>query len=304
MSFDRVKAALAGRPLVQRIAGHFDRPFRHGADRPKLRQRLQAQAAPSRRYVILFTPRSGSSRLTDLLTQAGGLSLPGEPFNPAHLPRIAQQLGARNLQDYLDLLMRKRATNGVFGAEITMEHLVRCFGNHRRFLSHYQPTAILFLVRKDLLDQAISLSRMAQTGESHRIDTAQGDTGVDFNYRPQQIRSFLHRLLTMERRAETLLAESAIEPLRLSYELTSQVAPEELIRVIAGHIGARPATLLGLDSIHQKLSDERSAEFHRRFTQDHPSHLAKIAQARRVTLAQLEWQQTQCFPATARQDRK
>lgn len=60
------------------LEAHWPRLFdRVTVDEDKL-AKLLARPEPVRRYVIFFTPRSGSSRLTDLLTRTGVLVVPAK----------------------------------------------------------------------------------------------------------------------------------------------------------------------------------------------------------------------------------
>ncbi|CAN0588975.1 unnamed protein product, partial [Ectocarpus sp. 12 AP-2014] len=83
-------------------------PFKNVTFNEKKFAHAMSWAEPMTRYVVFFTPRSGSSRLTDLATRTGALGKPGECFNPAFVPAIAQSYSARNLDEYTDLVMRYR----------------------------------------------------------------------------------------------------------------------------------------------------------------------------------------------------
>jgi LPS sulfotransferase NodH len=276
--------------------GHFTRPFRGIDDKPEWRMKLASLPLPSRRYVIFFTPRSGSSRLTDLVDNAGNLSRPGECFNPRRLHTMAAYFGARDLPDYLDLLMRHRTTNGTFGCEITIEHLYAIFFTARRFLQLYQPTATIFLIRKNIVEQAVSLSRMTQTGFSHRV-TAAAPAGADtcFHYHPYRIRRNILRIARMERQTERALSLCNLQPLRLSYETLVNNDPAISVSLIARHIGASPDQLDQLTSAHRKIGDDRSIEFARRFRAGHERFLATVARGRQQTLEALAAQENACF---------
>jgi hypothetical protein len=70
------------------------------------------------RYVILFTPRSGSSWLTQLLSSTQRLGLPEEYINPDFVFDVARFLNAKTSGQLLDALLRRRKTeNGIFGIE-------------------------------------------------------------------------------------------------------------------------------------------------------------------------------------------
>ena len=83
-----------------------------------LRDRVMLAPRAERSYVIHFTPRSGSSWLTDVLGQTNVFGLPDEYFNPSFIPRNATAFGATNLDEYIEVLHRRRgakAKGGIFG---------------------------------------------------------------------------------------------------------------------------------------------------------------------------------------------
>lgn len=80
----------------------------------------------------MFTPQSGSSRLTDLARASGALGNPGEEFNPGFVPEMAGKRAARDLRDYVTVLERAKSENGVFGVEATYLHIKSVFGSSQR----------------------------------------------------------------------------------------------------------------------------------------------------------------------------
>jgi LPS sulfotransferase NodH len=235
--------------------------------------------------VIFFTPRSGSSRLTDLLGGAGDLGCPSECFNPRMIRKMAGFFGARNLPEYVDLLQRKRATTGTFGCEITVEHLYAIFFSAQRFFDLYRPTSTVLLIRENIVEQAVSLSRMNQTGMFHQLaPVSDADVPPEFHYRPAQIRGYLSRIVRMEQQAERIFDASGLQPLRLSYEMLVATDPADFVYRIGKHVGATPTRVQELTSAHTKIGDARSLEFARRFCADNKDLLARIENARRKSL--------------------
>ena len=253
---------------------------------------MQSLPLPSRRYVIWFTPRSGSTRLTDILNRAGGLSNPGEIFNPNYLGDLAAHYGARDLADYIDIMMRERTTNGTFGCEITLAQLYYIFFSERQFFKMCQPTSTILLIRENILEQAFSFSRMAQTGFSHRISPSDPtDDDLPFRYDSDQISDKLHRVLQMEREYERIISSRKLQSLRLSYETLIDNGLEIYVPVIADHVGAKPYQVHGLESVHQKISDERNLEYARRFGIENTTLLRRVATGRAGILDALAAQQ-------------
>jgi LPS sulfotransferase NodH len=281
---------------AHRAQGCLKDPFQSVADNLEVREQLDGLPCPQRRYVIFFTPRSGSTRLTDILNRAGGLGSPDEIFNPLHLANLAADLGAQNLPDYLNLLLRRFATGGTFGCEIAITHLYHIFFSERKFFQLLNPTSEIFLVRENIVEQAVSLSRMAQTGFSHSVPATRAHQNPqEFAYAPRQIRGRLDRVLAMERGCETIFANRELQPLRLSYELLIEKPPEEFVPVISRHVGATPEEVQGLVTVHEKISDARSEEYAQKFSKAHGRFLRRVEAERAPTLEALAVQRAGLF---------
>ena len=192
------------------------------------------------RYVIFFTPRSGSSRLTDLLTSSKRLGRPEELFNPAFIPGIATTYSARNIKELVALLLRGHTSGRVFGSEVTFNHIFFGFLTGGRFLSAVKPTSTIWLIREDIVAQAVSVSRMIQTNVAHSVqgDGADRQVAEDlFHYHPKQIRSAIARIRWMETNTEKVIGRHRLAPLRLSYEQCVGQSEGDLVQQIAQHVG-------------------------------------------------------------------
>lgn len=256
-------------------------PFRDVVfNEQKFNKAMSWDPAPIR-YAVFFTPRSGSSRLTDLACKTKALGDPGECFNAAFVPNIAQSYSARNMSEYVDLLLRYRQTNGVFGCEVTHMHVMTAFRSGQGFLDAIQPTSTLWLIREDIISQAVSVSRMKQTQVSHSVSADDGAIAKAeevFTYRPHAIRNILKRLRWMEEGTETLIREAGLTPMRLSYEHSIKMRPRRLMALIGGHVGvkARRMDLEALVSDHKKVSGDKSNDFAERFRKEHPDLIAQL----------------------------
>jgi LPS sulfotransferase NodH len=77
-------------------------------------------------YIILFTPRSGSSWLTELITDRTILGRPSEWFNPDLMQSAMNGFyrKSENIYEYCSALQdRHKSAEGIFGAELTAKHL-------------------------------------------------------------------------------------------------------------------------------------------------------------------------------------
>lgn len=261
--------------------GSVSSVFRKIEEKPDWARKISQTERPPSRYVVFFTPRSGSSRLTDVLSRAGGLGNPGESFNPHHFRKTAGALGAQDLESYVDLLTRRFGAQGVCGCELTAHHLVWAFGTALRFQNIWAPTAVVNLIRKDIVGQAVSASRMAQTGVGHRFEgTSEPKAVLDFNYRPLDIAQRIYVLLNMEHQTEGITATLNLPVLNLCYEDITQEEPAKTVVKIADHVGACAQITEGLISTHQKIGDERNLEFAMRFRAEHPGLMRRVEKER------------------------
>jgi LPS sulfotransferase NodH len=119
-------------------------------------------------YIILSTPRSGSTYLSSLLYQQG-LSLPHEYFHaPHYLPILADRwkcIGDGNLdrEKYVkELISHRTDSQGILGVNLHGDHL-ELFSEFESYLSD-KKTTFYRLFRRDSIAQAVSLSLAWQTG--------------------------------------------------------------------------------------------------------------------------------------------
>jgi len=254
------------------------------------RARLMSLPWPERRYVVFFTPRSGSSWLGDLIAKTGYLGNPGEPFNPAMVPNIADRLGATDMDTYADTLLRTRNKNGVFGCEITFRQIYNCFGHMGEMLRGLQPTAFFWLLREDLVAQAVSLSRRQQTQVAHSSmvdEVAHENAESRFIYDPASIRRSIDSLCWQEERMEELFSAHGIKPFRLSYERATQSRESDLLRAITRHIGVDLPEIGQVQASLTKLKGSKASDFTRQFKDENANYVAFLGDRRAPRLTRL-----------------
>lgn len=139
-------------------------------------------------YILCATPRSGSTLLCDLLTDAGA-GVPQSCFRPeseAALRRawgLAQQPGSDRSEGehaFIAAVLREgTADTGVFGFRLMWENLAALSqrlavlypsaeGDVGRFAAAFGTSRYLHLSRADKVAQAVSLERARQSGLWHR----------------------------------------------------------------------------------------------------------------------------------------
>lgn len=243
-------------------------------------------------YGIFFTPRSGSSWLTDTVTRTGRLGKPEEWFNPSFVPRVAQSVNADNLSNYVKMLKRKQAPGGVFGFEATYYQMLRTFGSEAGFLAHFPAdTPGFFLVREDIVLQAVSLAKSVATSVYHSAGTPDEDIGRsdrEFQYDVGTIEHWLAHILDQELRFERFFARHGIRPIRLSYEQMMAIGRDELLAWLAAWLGESVDALSDIEDAHRKIGTKKNREFAERFAAENPRFLRAVARRRKHTLGALE----------------
>ena len=251
-----------------------------------------ARPLPEREYVMYFTPRSGSSWITDIVWQTRRLSLPGEVFNPNFLPNIIQSYNASSMDEYCDVLRRRRNTRGVFGFQITYHQLAAVFDRESDFLARFPSPVCFWLIRRDIVLQAISLYKMVQTQAGHAAQTpldeiARRDQGVAYD--GAAIRHWLQHILNAEIKTEDMFARHGLKPMRMSYERNVEMHPNHVVQVMGQHIGVPKMRLKPLESAHSKIATATNDSFADRFRSQYAGFLQEVDAQRSPMLGQLEY---------------
>jgi len=229
------------------------------------------------RYAIVFTARSGSTWLNDVLTRSGLLGMPKEWFNPDSAAPTWKRAGTDDPAQYYRFLQRELSPGGVFGVELAWPHI--------KWLREHDAAWILddmqhwfFLRRRDYVAQAVSLFRAMQTGVFHSV---QGEAAADrpLEYHGGEIAAVVDRLLRQEFSIGRLFQERALQPVHLWYEDIVGTAPGALVEWFAGHLqvplpGNRRRELAAIASRFTKIGDQRSAALAQRFREENPDIIA------------------------------
>jgi LPS sulfotransferase NodH len=252
-----------------------DVPF----DPERFHRRLR-KPLPATRYVIFFTPRSGSSWLTEIATRSGVLGNPGEVFNPSHVPKIARGLGTDTIERYCAMLQRARAPGGVFGFEITWFQLERVFGSEQAFLQAFPAhLPYFYLTRRNIVQQAVSLAKAVSTELFHAPQASAADLAradQKFAYDAALIAEWLAHIREMERRSERFFARAGIVPVRLNYEQITRWGAMRTVRRLAAAVGVTaPADLTLAEVAHRKIGTAKNVRFARRFRREFPELCAE-----------------------------
>lgn len=268
-------------------------PFAGLAPDPGRQAAVLARPLPPVRLVIWFTPRSSSTRLTEILAATRRLGHANEVFNPRFAARPARSVGAADAAGYARLIVRAQAVAGVWSCEITAHQLAALFGSGEDFLQAVQPTAHLWLIRRDIVAQAVSLAKMVATGIGHTPQAggaARAAADAGYGYDGRAIRHWIGHLRRAEIASEALFRRHGLQPLRLSYEQLTGLAPQQVVDLVAAHLGLPPPAAPvaeGARLAHQKLGTARNAAQAGRFARENPAFLRRLARQRAPMLALL-----------------
>jgi LPS sulfotransferase NodH len=233
-----------------------------------------------RNYIIVFTPRSGSSWLTSILSATGQLGRPEEYLNPNFVADVVRSTNAREPDQLIKLLRRRRKTpNGVFGIEVRALD-VMLFGEPEFFAEFGPDTVIFCLWRDNIVAQGISLYRAVASRRFHSYEAPAAPP----DYAADQIEHWIRHVLQIENGNLAMLQRRGLPARFLRYEdlvrnraVTLALFAEPLnVSLLPDVLQARAPGELG------KIADEWNRVAEQRFRQEAAEFVAGIEQQRRV----------------------
>jgi LPS sulfotransferase NodH len=214
---------------------------------PAPRESLQA-LSNMRGYAICTEQRSGSSYLCQVLASTGVLGQPLEYFNGRGMASFRPAY-PQDADGQLREILRQGATeNGVYGVKLFSADYDRLAKGGLQRLPNLR---FISLVRRDLLGQAISVTRLVQTNQSHADAAPMGEPAYD----PVHIKREIHRLAWGQARWAAFFARCGIVPLYLEYDEISshpQETADKVARLIGLGEGAQVYTRVQRDAISEE----------------------------------------------------
>lgn len=213
-----------------------------------------------RGYALCGESRAGTTFLKEMLTSTGVLGAPAEWFNP-----IWRTRDEGSAADFLETMRAQSSTpNGVYGLKIFSQQTPRAA--RLRWATRLPNLSFVHIRREDLLGQAISLARSAQTA---RFTADQAERAAPA-YDRQAIASALIELARGQARWDIWFARNGVDPLRLTYEqLTSD--PQDAVTRIAALVGVEGATIDPAKVPSRVMRDDLSEQWRERFLAEAPS---------------------------------
>ena len=214
-------------------------------------------------YLICSTPRCGSTYLAREMWLTGCMGAPHEYFNyDTVLLQLSARLGARNMTDYTDRLLRARTgPNGIFGMKLHLDHF-RFFYEFSGQYGRFAPIKFIWMDRTGLVEQAVSHVMAKQTG----VWTAAHDEVGKAEYKPSSIERSVRVIKNMQAAWAGFFKKSGNRPYRVNYEDFCS-RPAEIIGEIADFLGVELShgSRIGNLPPVERQSDETKVEWAARF---------------------------------------
>lgn len=252
------------------------------------RSTVAAMVAPNPRYLIAFTPRSGSSHLCDVLKNTNMLGRPGEMLSRAFIPNILKSAPAASPDEYLDQVLKVvRTNNGVSGFKASWFQ----FNDFRQAME--DPTKLenfkfIHLTRRDLAAQAVSLYRATETNVFHtNVEHSAEELSklATLGYDYTKIEQWCRHIEVQETGWRKYFATHNIFPLTITYEEIDEDVVAVVHR-IARYIGRpRAASSAKAESIFRKVGERQNIEWACQFVLDRDAEARRVEAEREAAAA-------------------
>jgi trehalose 2-sulfotransferase len=222
-------------------------------------------------YVIVATPRSGSSYLGHLLFATKKLGAPLEYLNAAHYRRWSQIVGSEDpAAVFGEIMTRRTSPSGWFGLKA---HWIQ-LANLGRFNVPHDILAfqrIIWIRRRDLIEQAISFAIAIQTGAWTSFHKPLAKPIYDY----QAIADCAEAIKNMESAWARFLTQTSTPHLSLYYEDVRANEMETVAKILSWF--GLPSLEISLSVSLQKQSNEINAAWKDRFLYEQSTLPAKAA---------------------------
>jgi LPS sulfotransferase NodH len=209
-------------------------------------------------YAICAEERSGSNLLCHHLESTGVLGRPSEAFKYAAAVARLRRAGPSGPFDHL-----KPATtaNGIYGFKLFSGHFDFISGTD--WLERLPGLCFVYLERRDLLGQAISLVKAAQTGSYRASMKPLAEPAYDRG----AIAFALQRLTLAQARWKMFFATNDLRPVLLTYGEVCE-DPPAAVRAIAERLGIDVAGIASSAPAMRVQRDAGSDAWRERFVEE------------------------------------
>lgn len=221
--YDRIVFANELNTSLGRIEDFFSnrRPEKVAANVASFDPELPADTAPKKGLVICITPRSGSTALSTAIsdtTKASGrfLGYPAEFFNLGDevLGARARHYGCQTFEEYVErVLVESTDRGGTFSVKGDFVQLFPALST-RAFRRIWQDTTFVYLYRRDIVAQAVSLAR----AHIHGVWNSSASFTDAFELSEEDIANWATMIVSTDAAWSLWFSINKIEPIRLAYE--------------------------------------------------------------------------------------
>jgi trehalose 2-sulfotransferase len=181
--------------------------------------------APVGSYMLATIPRSGSTYCAIRLWQTGLLGAPMEYLNFRIMGDLFHRLGyvadeeghipAGRIGEYWSDVQRLRTSpNGMFGYKMFTSNYVEVAKKYPAFLEEVTPNYVIYLVRRDVLGQAMSYSRAQRS----KVWFAGITDALNVDYDYGHIKQCIKTIEGQRQSWEDAFRYTGVEPIRIFYE--------------------------------------------------------------------------------------
>ncbi|MFZ2724736.1 MAG: Stf0 family sulfotransferase [Methylococcaceae bacterium] len=230
---------------------------------------IEAIKDPRSRYVLAITPRSGSSYLCDVMRHTKRLGIPQEVIDVGGIKLRLATMSGRTPEEYLRNVLRvQQSENGVSGTKASWFQWQQ-FQNSVSDKSIFKGLHYIYLTRRDLAEQAVSLYKATETTVFHTAK--QHDESVmnklkQLEYDYSKIKYWYEHITAQERGWQQYFYQHNIFPLCIYYEdLEADLL--SVLKRIAIYVGVQPNNVFlpKKESVYHKIGDDRNAQWARQF---------------------------------------
>ncbi len=227
-------------------------------------------------YFLCAIPRSGSTMLCDMLSRTQIAGQPASYFRRQDISKWAEKFGLNASsgvvdEEYLEAVHEAGSSaNGIFGARImwdSMAEVADYLLDH--FPSPNGEVAYVYLSRKDVISQAISLAKALQTGLWHvRADGSIQRSGPEqkATFDAALIDSCLLEIQEDASAWQKWFHKENIEPLEIVYEELVE-DPKNIVGKVLTCLGQDPNLAASVEPGTSKMATNDNEEWRLRYLQ-------------------------------------
>ncbi len=221
------------------------------------------QEMSRRGYVVCTAPRSGSGHPDNLLRLTGVLGNPLEYFNTKAQQRYTDPQYPADPEAQIDWILGHGSTpNGVYGLKIFADHFDRAA--RTRWAERLPNLSFIYLERRDVLGQALSMARALQTDQWNSGSPVLGEAVYD----RRLIAESMVGILRQYTRWRYYFARNGLAPLHLVYEDFVH-RPVETVAAVARLVGVASPVAGDFDQAPTKVQrDDLTELWRRRFIEE------------------------------------